>query len=342
MIETAALMVARENKRHPFREYLQTRKWDGTPRLATWLQDCCDAENSAFAQEAGKRILIAAVARTFKPGCPSRWALILKGPQNKGKSGIPEVLFGPEQWGDLERHMVQNKDGQILFVTAACIRHDELAALTSAAESEHLKSFISKTSAMFRPPYDKSMKSFPARCVHIGSTNDDKFLRHDPTGNNRWVVVNVSIADKKFDFPQLYQIRDQLWAEAVHLYRQGHPYETVPDADIEARKYEQHNLYTDALERLFAGGGAGELLPLPSDPNVVYTSLAQVCQALQISITGANMVVQKNIGAALKELGFSKKDRPRGTGVTTAWCMPAAKYKELCKKAAVVTLPASL
>lgn len=341
MVETSAVMVARENKRHPFREYLHAvaPRWDKTPRLETWLRDYCDAEDTTFAREAGKRILVAAVARTFKPGCPLRWALILKGPQKMGKSGIPEFLFGREQWGDLEKHMVQNKDGQILLVTAACVRHDELAALTSATEAEHLKSLISKSSEMFRPPYDKSMRSHPARCIHIGSTNDDKFLRHDPSGNNRWVVVNVSITDKKFDFPGLYQVRDQLWAEAVHLYRAGHEYETVPDADAEARKYEQHNLYTDKLERLFGSNGVGDLLPLPSDPSLVYTSLSQICDALQIGITGANMVVQRNIGAALKELGFSKKDRPRGTGITTAWCIAKTDYELLRKKAAIAALP---
>lgn len=323
MLETAVVQVARETKRYPFREYLQTRKWDGTRRLDTWLRDYCDGEDTPFARHAARRILVAAVARTFRPGCPLRWALILKGPQGKGKSGIPEIFFGREQWGDLEKSMVQSKDGQILFATAACIRHDELAALTSATESEHLKALISKTSVMFRPPYDKSMKSFPARCVHIGSTNDDRFLRHDPTGNNRWVVVNVSISGQKFDFQQLYQLRDQLWAEAVAAYREGQEYETVPNADQEARKYEHHNLYTDAIERLLANNRMGEMQTLPSDAGMLYTSLAQVCDALQIGLAGANMAVQKSIGAALKELGFVKKDRPRGTGLTTAWCIQA-------------------
>ena len=65
----AVIRHAKDNAFHPVRDYLRSLKWDGTPRLDHWLQQCLGAPNVEFNRLVGRKTLIAAVARAFKPGC---------------------------------------------------------------------------------------------------------------------------------------------------------------------------------------------------------------------------------------------------------------------------------
>src|SRR5262249_6487963 len=48
------------NRFHPVRDHLETLKWDGVPRLDTWLSVYCKAEDSPYTREVGRVFLIAA------------------------------------------------------------------------------------------------------------------------------------------------------------------------------------------------------------------------------------------------------------------------------------------
>ena len=66
----------------------------------------------------------------------------------------------------------------------------EILALTRAKDQEAVKSFISRQRDKVRRPYDRYPQEYPRRCIFIGTTNDEQFLR-DKTGNRRFYPVKV-------------------------------------------------------------------------------------------------------------------------------------------------------
>ena len=83
-----------------------------------------------------------------------------------------------------------------------------------------MKNFLTRQDdGSVRLAYRRNPETMLRRCVLIGTSNDETPLPNDPTGNRRFVVVNLN----KGSNVELYMTenRDQLWAEALHRYRQG-------------------------------------------------------------------------------------------------------------------------
>src|SRR5205823_1080976 len=90
----------------------------------------------------------------------------------------------------------------------------------------------------FRPPYGRHVIESPRQCVFAGTVNHSNYLR-DETGNRRfWPVACGSIA-----IDSLKRDRDQLWAEAVTLYRANHTWWLDDSEIIRAAEVEQAERY---------------------------------------------------------------------------------------------------
>jgi predicted P-loop ATPase len=247
----AVLAAAEDGRFHPVREYFAKLKWDGTPRLATWLATYCGASENQYTQLAGVKFLIGAVARVMKPGCKMDNVLILEGEQGRWKSTALATLAGIEWFGDTP-FAIGDKDS--FLVTRGNLIY-ELAELDgfSRAESSRAKAYFSSRYDTFVPKYVAWAIKVPRQLVFAGTVNHGTYLR-DTTGNRRYWPVKIERAD----IESLARDRDQLWAEAVHRFNAGEQWWVV-ESERELFSLEQELRYVgDAYEDLIREWALGK------------------------------------------------------------------------------------
>lgn len=214
----AVQAAARANPFHPVRDYFAALRWDGRPRLETWLIEYFHADATPYIRAIGPRILIAGVARIDKPGCKVDHVPIFEGPQGKFKSEALRTVAIRDEWFTDRLSHVGSKDAALETAGVLLVEIAEMEALTRASSST-IKSFITRRFDRFRPPYGKHPIRQLRQCIFAGTINPPAggYLT-DPTGARRfWPIACHGGIDRD----GLERARDQLWAEAVQRYQRG-------------------------------------------------------------------------------------------------------------------------
>lgn len=219
--EFASDLIATSAANHrvnPVREYLESLEWDGVPRLETCLPG---ADDTAHNRLVARKVLVGAVARMFEPGCKWDHTLVLHGPQGIGKTTWIERMahVGVDERRPFHYSLgpIQQKDTLMAMHRSWIVVSDEGHSLRRS-DARQLKEFLTQTHDVFRVPYDVSSPQRPRRFVIWSTTNDDVFLQRQE-GNRRYLMVRCL---RKFDIDAMTPgYVDQVWAEAVHLYRAG-------------------------------------------------------------------------------------------------------------------------
>ncbi len=225
--------------------------------------------------------------------------LILEGPQGLQKSTVCEALAGewfsdgmPDLHSDSVR-VSQHLRGKWLLEVA------EMSAM-SKAESAALKAFITRREENFTPKYGRKEVKEPRQFVFIGTTNKETYLR-DETGGRRFWPAKV----RKIELAALRRDRDQLFAEAVQLYRSGVHW--WPDDEFERKHIapQQEARYdADAWEQAIAEW-LHDREQDKTDPSPV-TILTIARKALYLETPRIGRADQNRISAALERLGWQR------------------------------------
>ncbi len=240
-VADAVHVVARDNSYHPVKDYLISLKWDGIARLSTWLTVYLGAILSPYHEAVGPRWLISAVARIMSPGsnCKAENVLILEGDQGLLKSTALKTLAVNGAWFIDDLRRFGGREPAMQLAGRWIVELAELTAMNDVT-IEACKGFLSQNMDNYRPPYGRQVVEVSRQCVFAASTNKNVFLR-DETGDRRYWPVTC----EKTDIPGLERDRDQLWAEAVHLYNQGHPW-WLETPDLRALAEEEQAARFDA------------------------------------------------------------------------------------------------
>lgn len=232
-------------------EYVNSLTWDGEARLDTWLSKVFFVESETYYKDIGSKWFMGLVARILNPGCKFDNALVVHGGQNIGKSSVFLIIAGEDrhiEFTDLKvREMQQDMQGKLVVEFAE-------AAIFSKADSESLKSIVSRNTDTFRVPYERHARDFPRRCVFAVTANNDDILK-DATGGRRWWAVDVPDDMKVYppkrqaDIHWLKDNRDQLFAEAAVRVRNGEDFRKIDEYEL--MKHQKAITATEQDEDLF-------------------------------------------------------------------------------------------
>lgn len=292
--------VAHENWINPPYDYFNDLKWDGIERLRSWLVTYLGADgDNDYLSAVGMCWLIAAIARIFNPGSKAENMLVLEGAQGLLKSTALKTLASIGNGYDEESYFcdtltfsrIQEKDTVLITKGKLIIEFAELANL-GKREVEEVKTWMSITHDEIRRPYDRNTEKFPRQFILAGSTNELQWLK-DQTGNRRFWPVRCT----KIDIKALKRDREQIWAEAVHLFKSGTDWWIDKNSPVNAKVELEQNM------RLL-----GDIWQNPIEDFVSYKNFVTINDILlHFKIDIAHMGdkdYQNRVGKILRSIGF--------------------------------------
>jgi predicted P-loop ATPase len=308
----AAEHTARLHSYHPVRQWLSSLKWDGNQRLDTWLSAYLDCEDNDYTRAVGTKFLLGAVARAMEPGCKMDNVLVLEADQGDHKSTACSILGGEWYMDGLGSEQKLDRDACMAMGMAWIVELAEIDEHIRGGANSRIKSFITRQTDVYKPPYGRTLIKVPRSCVFIGTTNCDVYLR-DPTGNRRYLPVRCWTKPRcRRDVRPLARVRDWLFAEAVLRYRSGERWWFEGDAEYGMVSGEQE-------DRLIshAADAAIEQYLRQGDAWASPVTVADIHHYIAINfdyLLKQGLHLNKHIPARLHKLGYTPVAQQRDPG----------------------------
>lgn len=242
-------VVSADRLYHPVKDYFNSLSWDGKNRIDSLLIDYFGAEDTVYVKAVIRKTLCAAVARIYEPGIKFDSILVLNGPQGMGKSTFFSIL-GKEWFSDsLSIADMRDKTAAEKLQGYWILEISEMNGIKKT-DVETVKSFVTRQDDKFRQSYGINVESHPRTCIIVGSTNSESGFLRDVTGNRRFWPVHTPGTGKYH--PWEVKDADQIWAEAIHLYRSGEELFLKGMEAQEAYKMQQDAMESDDREGIVA------------------------------------------------------------------------------------------
>lgn len=261
-----------------------------------------------------KKWVVASVANVFVDNyCTNRYCPILVGGQSTGKTKFFKSLWPheyPEYFycGTID---VKNKDSILRLIDTFLIIIDEqIASIEGDKEWDYLKGLVSKDRVKSRRVFAKGDTTAPRMANMAGSCNGDDLLE-DPTGNSRFLPFRVMEHIDLNAFKDLDMMK--FWGQAYQLHKQSQNDEYYYLlSDKEKREIEEY-------QKQFKKHGVEHELILDdweagNSQNYHATlTTVELTKMYQDKYPRLN-ITPKQIGSALKLLGFQRKRITREDG----------------------------
>ncbi len=289
----------------PFKVWIESLPaWDGVERLDHYLPDVFGAERDALTMWAGQFLVLGPIQRAYEPGAKLDEMPVLVGDQGIGKSTLlSSILPGrhrAEWFADGLHLAAEPKTRAESLLGRVIVECGEMAGSTRA-ELESLKAFITRQDdGAVRLSYRRNPETMLRRCVIVGTTNRRDSLPNDPSGNRRFVPIDLP---EKHEWIGDYMEKNRggLWAEALNRYRGGMRARLPEDLHSKAGEVAEKHRNRDALleDRI-------EALTIGDDARLV--EIAEAVGLLSDVKDGARLGMRdtKRLTAGLRNHGWSE------------------------------------
>jgi putative DNA primase/helicase len=294
-VHAAVAEVAYRKSYHPVRDYLAGLVWDRIERLNQVAEDILGAARSILNQAIIRRFFIGAVARAMKPGCKVDTMPILVGRQGALKSTFFKRLSDP--WFLDTEIDISKKDAFEQIRQAWIVEWAELESLFRARDANSVKAFLSSARDTYRPSYGRNAITVERSCVIVGTTNSDEFLT-DETGNRRFWPLRVG----DIDVDLAEQQRDQLWAEAMHLFMAKEQWHLTATEEAELRAAHDDHRVRDVWESVTLDWGTSQVIQ--------FTTGDVLEKAIKKPAGQWNRADEMRVARVLKANGWERKTDP--------------------------------
>ena len=219
----ALLLLFKDREYNPVLDIIDNLPpWDGVERISKFLTKWMGCEDTQYTEEVSRLIFAGGINRLYLPGCKFDDVPVLIGTkQGEGKSSIIRWLAIHDDYYSEVTQFEGTAAIEQLEGAWVC-EISEMLALNKTTEQEAVKAFITRQIDKYRKPYARNASNLPRRCVFIGTTNNERFLK-DKTGNRRFYPVNVNMSG--YDLYQMEkECREYIllcWAEARDKYKAG-------------------------------------------------------------------------------------------------------------------------
>ena len=220
----ALTITTYNNKFNPVTDFLESLVWDGKPHIENLLPDYLGVDKNEYSIEAMKIFMLGAISRAYHPGSKFDFMPVMVGGQGIGKSTFLRILSCNDEWFSDNFNTVDGDRATERLRGMWIVELAELLAVKRSQDIEGIKSFLTSTADVYRPPYGRRTEQRPRRCVFAGSTNNTHFLT-DRTGNRRYLplLANKDCVKKSMFENANVVMEDfrQAWAEAMVIYKSG-------------------------------------------------------------------------------------------------------------------------
>lgn len=299
-LEDAMIMVASTRIYEPIKDYLEELTWDEKPRLANLLTDVFHAETKAEWKHLISRMslnwFVSCVARIYEPGCKADTCLVLVSPKGYKKGTSFKILAGEEWFSDSDLDISGQKGLEKLHQSGKWIW--EFAEMKSfqGRTAETAKAFLTSAADLYRAPYARNPIEAKRRTVFCASTNNYQFLTDG--AERRFYPVTLT---GRINLEYLKENKDQIWAEAVELYKRGYEWwfdidENGYDWEAALARYQTCYIIDDPW--------AGDVLEYLEKPNTTKPTNAAIFDFLNIPHSQRTRGLTIRMGEICRSLGY--------------------------------------
>ncbi len=281
---------------HPILSWWESRPWDGKDHifeLSRFFVDKHDQFDTWL-----RRWCIGSVARMLEKGGAQNRMLVLDGTQGIGKSYLARWLAGPMTQYYREGGIdADSTDAKLRLLDTWINEVGELGATFRKSDRDALKFFLTVQHVKERRPYAHYDTGGTARTSFIGTLNNEGGFLTDPTGNRRYFISSFTNID--WGYSEEVDVQ-QVWAQALALYRDNEPWDLLRDEVREADRinteYESGDPLQDDLLGLL------EFDKSNADWTVPKTEVRMLVET-HLHGRGLGKITDNRVGKAMRRLG---------------------------------------